>query len=314
MSTGSPPRERRDPGAPGSPWRPVAVVSAIALGAIGAAAAPRLGFPAALGAVAGGLAAILAVVALPSLPTRRVAVVMLGLAGLGALRHAALPTTDSTLIVLWAGATLVALVLVDRAQAERIPQLAQGHALAPRVPEALRVAALVAAIVVVVAVAVVPTVTDHVGRRMWPGTLPSLGDGLSAPGSLRTTPRLDMTSRPRLSDRVVFTVDAPARTSGGVRCSTPGTVRAAGRAATKACRRGCNATGTPTSCSPIRTTSGHCTVRRCARRSTSRPGSRRCCSRRRARCRSSPIASSSATPTALRWCAASSARTRSTRS
>ena len=44
---------------------------------------------------------------------------------------------------------------------------------------------------------------------MWPGTLPSLGDGLAAPGSLRTTPRLDMTSRPRLSDRVVFTVDAP---------------------------------------------------------------------------------------------------------
>ncbi len=134
---------------------------------------------------------------------------MLGLAGLGALRHAALPTTDSTLIVLWAGATLVALVLVDRAQAERIPQLAHGRPFAPRVPEALRVAALVGAIVVVIAVAVVPTVTDHVGRRMWPGTLPSLGDGLSAPGSLRTTPRLDMTSRPRLSDRVVFTVDAP---------------------------------------------------------------------------------------------------------
>ena len=155
------------------------------------------------------MAAILAVVALPSLPTRRVAVVMLGLAGLGALRHAALPTTDSMLIVLWAGATLVALVLIDRAQAERIPQLAQGHPLGPRVPEALRVAALVAAIVVAVAVAVVPTVTDHVGRRMWPGTLPSLGDGNSAPGSLRTTPRLDMTSRPRLSDRVVFTVDAP---------------------------------------------------------------------------------------------------------
>ena len=133
MST-APTRAPR-PGAPGSPWRPVAVVSALALGAIGAAAAPRLGFPAALGAVAGGLAAILAVVALPSLPTRRVAVVMLGLAGLGALRHAALPTTDSALIVLWAGATLVALVLVDRAQAERIPQLAQGRPLAPRVPK-----------------------------------------------------------------------------------------------------------------------------------------------------------------------------------
>jgi transglutaminase-like putative cysteine protease len=200
--------ERR-PSAPGSPWRPVAAVSAIALGAIGAAAAPRLGFPVVLGALAGGLAAVLAVLALPSLPTRRAALLMLGIAGLGALRHAALPTTDSALIVCWALATIGALVLVDRADAERISPLADGRHLAARLPEALRVAAIIAAIVAVAAVAIVPSVTDQLGRKIWPGVLPSLDDAISSPESLRSSRELDMTSRPRLSERVVFTVDAP---------------------------------------------------------------------------------------------------------
>jgi transglutaminase-like putative cysteine protease len=200
---------RREPAAVGSPWRAVAAMSAIALGAIGAAAAPRLGLPTVVGALGGGLAAALAVLALPSLPTRRVAVIMLGIAGLGALRHAALPTTDSVLIVLWAGATLLALVLVDRAEAESVPQLGGGTALAPRAAEVVRAGALIGAIVVATAVVVVPTVTDELGRKMWPGVLPSGNDAIAAPGSLRSTPELDMTSRPRLSDRVVFTVDAP---------------------------------------------------------------------------------------------------------
>jgi transglutaminase-like putative cysteine protease len=206
VSSASP---RSDLAAPGSPWRPVAAASAIALGAIGAAAAPRLGLPAVVGAVAGGLAAILAVLALPSLPTRRVAVVLLGLAGLGALRHAALPTTDSTVIVLWAAATLVALVLIDRADSERVPELVGGRPVGPRVPEAMRVATVIGALVVATSVIVVPTLTDQLSRRMWPGMVPTLDDDFSAPGSLRSSARLDMTSRPRLSDRVVFTVDSP---------------------------------------------------------------------------------------------------------
>jgi transglutaminase-like putative cysteine protease len=199
----------RRPAAPGSPWRPVAVLSAVALGAIGAAAAPRLGLPAAFGGLAGGLAAVLAVLALPSFPTRRAAVLMLGIAGLGALRHAALPTTDSLLIVVWAGATIGALVLIDRADAEHVSALPGGRRLAPRGPEAARLGAIVAVIVIVSAVAIVPTATDHLGRKVWPGVLPSLDDAIAAPGSLRASRELDMTNRPRLSERVVFTVDAP---------------------------------------------------------------------------------------------------------
>ena len=155
------------------------------------------------------LAAVLAVLALPSFPTRRAAVLMLGIAGLGALRHAALPTTDSALIVCWALATIGALVLVDRADAERISPLAEGRHLAARLPEALRFAAIIAAIVAVAAVAIVPSVTDQLGRKIWPGVLPSLDDAISSPESLRSSRELDMTSRPRLSERVVFTVDAP---------------------------------------------------------------------------------------------------------
>jgi transglutaminase-like putative cysteine protease len=201
--------DRPGPAVPGSPWRPVAVASAIALGAIGAAAAPRLGLPVTLGALAGGLAAVLAVLALPSFPTRRAAVLMLGVAGLGALRHAALPTTDSVLLVLWAAATVAALVLVDRADAEHVRSLPRGRTLPPRLAEAGRVGAVIGAIVVVVAVLVVPPVTEQLGRKTWPGVLPSFEDAISAPSSLRSSGTLDMTNRPRLSERVVFTVDAP---------------------------------------------------------------------------------------------------------
>jgi transglutaminase-like putative cysteine protease len=56
---------------------------------------------------------------------------------------------------------------------------------------------------------VVPTLSDRLGRHVWPGTDPTGTDFADAPASLRNTDRLDMTQRPRLSTRVVFTVDAP---------------------------------------------------------------------------------------------------------
>src|SRR5262249_25996345 len=45
--------------------------------------------------------------------------------------------------------------------------------------------------------------------HVWPGLDPSLGDQMSAPSSLTATDHVDMTTRPRLSDNVVFTVEAP---------------------------------------------------------------------------------------------------------
>ena len=194
----------------GSPWLIVAVPVAIALGAVGAIASKRNGWPVGAGAVAGAVAGALGVLALPSIPTRRVVVVLLGLGGLGALRHASFAGSDtSPLLVCWAAATLVALLLVDRAEAEQMKPLPGGERLARRGGETARVAVAIGVIVAVAVVALGPVITDHLGRHVWPGLDPGVGDLLTAPSSLRATDEIDMTARPRLSDRVVFTVDAP---------------------------------------------------------------------------------------------------------
>jgi transglutaminase-like putative cysteine protease len=177
---------------------------------VGAIAASRNGVAIPLGVAAGAVAGLLGILALPSLPTRRVLIVLLGLGGLAAVRHASFSGTDtSTFLVCWAGATIVALVLADRAGAEEVEALAHGAPLAPRAGETVRVSVALAVIVAVAAVALAPTLSDRLGRHVWPGANPTGDDFANSPSSLRSTDRLDMTQRPRLSDRVVFTVAAP---------------------------------------------------------------------------------------------------------
>ena len=200
---------RTHPAQRGSPWRAVGVATAVSLGAVGALAGPRLGIAPLAGGALAGVAGLLAVLALPSLSTRRVTVLVLGIGALGALRHAALPSNDGELVVVWAVATLIAFVLIDRAEAEAAPGLVGAPMLAARLPEATRVGVAIAAVVAVVAVSVVPTLTRELGRYQWLGDLPTFADADNAPASLRASRQLDMTSRPRLSDRVVFTVEAP---------------------------------------------------------------------------------------------------------
>jgi protein-glutamine gamma-glutamyltransferase len=190
--------------------RVVAIPAAIALGAIGAIAADRVHIPMVLGFAGGALAAALTVLALPSLPTRRATVLLLGIGGLGALRHASYTGPDhSILLTLWAAATLVALVLVDRADAEGSPSLRDGRRLQSRSVETVRVVSVITLMVIVAAVLLVPTVTSRLGRHVWPGLTPSINDYANAASSLVTSRQLDMTTRPRLTDKIVFTVDAP---------------------------------------------------------------------------------------------------------
>ena len=208
--TRRPMRLSRSSGRVAPQFHMVAIPAAIAVGAVGSIAAERVGLPWMLGALGGALAALLTVLALPSLPTRRATIVLLGLGGLGALRHASFAGTDrSWLLVVWAVATLVTLVLVDRADAETSPALAGGSALPSRTYEAMRVSAIVALIVAVAAVALVPTVTSRLGRHVWPGLVPNFANIENAATSLKPSNTLDITTRPRLSDAVVFTVDAP---------------------------------------------------------------------------------------------------------
>jgi transglutaminase-like putative cysteine protease len=190
-------------------FRAVAIPAAIALGAIGGIAAERVELPWIVGAAGGALAALLTVLALPSLPTRRVTVVLLGVGGLGALRHASFAGTGrSWLLIVWAAATMVTLVLVDRVDAETMPALPGGKPLAPRASESARTISLVSLLVIVAAVALVPPVTQRLSRQTWPGTEPDFGDIRDAPASLQATDELDVTSRPRLTDEIVFTVEA----------------------------------------------------------------------------------------------------------
>jgi transglutaminase-like putative cysteine protease len=190
-------------------FRAVAIPAAVALGAIGGIAAERVQLPWIIGAAGGALAALLTVLALPSLPTRRVTIVLLGVGGLGALRHASFAGTGrSWLLIVWAAATMVTLVLVDRVDAEMVPGLRGGSPLAPRGAESARVIALIGLLVIVAAVVLVPPVTQRLGRHVWPGNEPGFGDMRDAAASMHFTDELDVTSRPRLSDAVVFTVEA----------------------------------------------------------------------------------------------------------
>ncbi len=178
--------------------------------------------------------------------------------------------------------TLVTLVLVDRADAEAVPALEGGAPLRPRSREVLRVSAVLALIVALAAVALVPVVTDRLGRHVWPGLEPSFGDVRDAPSSLRSTKALDMTTRPRLSDKIVFTVDSPR----------PSFWRGEtfdawdGRSWTRSDDRRFlteHVSGNQVEIPPAAEDTGAASARSCARRSTSRADSPTSCSPRPAR-------------------------------
>ncbi|HET9731015.1 MAG TPA: transglutaminase domain-containing protein, partial [Acidimicrobiia bacterium] len=191
-------------------FRIVAIPAAIALAAIGAIAAQRSGWPIGIGAIGGALAAVLTVLALPSVPTRRATILLLGMGGLGALRHASTSADHgSTLLVIWAGATLVALLLLDRADADTTPAMRGATLRRARGWELLRHVVTLGVIIAIAVVAFVPVLSTTLARQSWPGAFPLPGAIFTAPTSLRASNSVDMTQRPRLSNKVVFTVDAP---------------------------------------------------------------------------------------------------------
>jgi transglutaminase-like putative cysteine protease len=196
------------PATPGSAWRAVAVALAIALACAGVVSADRAGLPRILGAAAGAAAALLGVLALPSFPTRRTAIALLAFGGLAIARHAAIPGVDVGVIVVWAAATLVALPLVDRAQAEATPALPASPPLPNRAFDTLRVSAVLAVAALVTVIAFAPAIAQAMRRDVTSGRSPTNDDVNSSASSLRSSKRLDMTSRPRLSDAIVFTVQA----------------------------------------------------------------------------------------------------------
>ncbi|MFM8971160.1 MAG: hypothetical protein ACKOOG_00665, partial [Actinomycetota bacterium] len=156
----------------------VAIPAAMALGAVGAMAAERMGVSSLLGIGAGSRAALLTVLALPSVPTRRSVVLLLVAGGLGVLRHASGSSPHrSALLVVWAAASLVTLVVLERLGAESMPTVAGARPFATRGREVLRASVLVG-VVATVAVAIgVPLASEHLGRSVVAGREPGVGDG-----------------------------------------------------------------------------------------------------------------------------------------
>ena len=145
-------------------------------------------------------------------------VLLLGLGGLGALRHASFAGADASwLLVIWAAATMLALVLVDRADAETVPRCPVARPAEPGRRDRPRIGrdrgdrrghgrgAR-------------PTVSAPRPSRV-AGSRSATGATSRRPVVAASSDELDLTAAPPVGP-VVFTVDARRRTSGGARRST----------------------------------------------------------------------------------------------
>lgn len=194
---------------PRSTWGWVALVCATALAAAGALAATATGHPAELGAGLGAISALLAVLALPSMPTRIPASLILALGGVIVVRHVRQPGTGLVPVAVWALATLLALVLIDRADLDERPRLTAGPRLPVLAGEATRSMVVLTALVVLVGSLLVPVLSHRPTSRLGSGEVPQFGElsgGFLSP--LVHSDTLDTTVRPRLGNEVVMTVRA----------------------------------------------------------------------------------------------------------
>ena len=171
-------------------------------------AATGTGHAPALGAALGATAALLAVLALPSLPTRIPASLILALGGVVVVRHVRQPGAGLALIAVWAMATLLALVLIDRADLDERPRLNSGPPLPRLAGETARSMVVLAAVVALVAAMLVPLLGHRPPPRLGSGAAPSRSQTDGSGTSMVQNDRLDTTVRPRLGDEVVMTVTA----------------------------------------------------------------------------------------------------------
>jgi transglutaminase-like putative cysteine protease len=193
---------------PRSTWGWVALACATALAAAGGLASTGTGHGVFVGAGLGAFAALLAVLALPSLSTRTTASLILALGGVVVVRHASRPGTGLALIAVWAGATLFALVLIDRADLDERPRLTAGPPLPGLVRETVKSMGVLAIAVLFVASLFVPVLGHRPPPRLGSGDVPRFDVGNPGGSSLVQNDQLDTTVRPHLGDEVVMTVAA----------------------------------------------------------------------------------------------------------
>ena len=213
-------RDTRHPDRVGAPaWLIVglALACAFVLGVAGYTVARGV-LTAESGFIAGAGAGALAVVGLPSLSVRLVSRLVLLVSAALMVRFGLLSgaiATGGQVLLAWLVAAAVLLVLADRAGSGQAPRLGPVDGGAPARAgggAVLRRAAIAAGIVALVAAVLAPVLLPRLGSTTQPGegaTLSPLQDGA---GPLRSSDALDMTSRPDLTDRVVFTIESDTAT------------------------------------------------------------------------------------------------------
>ena len=193
----------------------VAVSIAVSI-AVQAAFATRL--ESASGYLLGFCLGALAMIGLPSLSLRLLARVLLLVSALGLVRFGLISgslATGGQGLLLWVVSGVFGLVLADRVGAAAEPALgtSDGSEPSPARPwSTLRSAGIVAGIVLLVALLLAPALLPYVGDAVEPGEGATLDPTVSDSSIVRATDALDMTSRPELTDEVVFTVETDRAT------------------------------------------------------------------------------------------------------
>jgi transglutaminase-like putative cysteine protease len=153
---------------------------------------------------------VLAMIGLPSLSLRLLARTLLFASTLGLIRFGLISgsiAAGGQGLLLWLVAAVFVLVLSDRVGTEAdAPLGGTDPAAGSRAGSTIRSAGVVAALVLLVAVVLAPVLLPYVGDAVEPGEGATLDSTTTDASVLRATDSLDMTSRPELSDEVVFTV------------------------------------------------------------------------------------------------------------
>lgn len=210
------------------PWLRWSLVASAALCAAttGQAAVWRSDVPAVVGTVAAMAVATLAVLTPASLSIRLVARLVVVVSGAVVVRFGTLSTSmvgGSQWVLAWLVGAVGVFVLTDRVATDAQPGLAPtgaGGATGPGPPDgdatgglarpAPTARTVVGASVVVVAVALVlaPLAMPLLVQSAVAGEGPRIDDTGTFATSLRSTDSMDMTTRPELTDDIVFTVDS----------------------------------------------------------------------------------------------------------
>jgi transglutaminase-like putative cysteine protease len=205
-------RPKRNPDRVDLPWwllGSLVAATSLAAGVAGQMAARARVGPA-TGFGAGVLVAVLAVLGLPSVSIRLAARAVLGLSTVVLVRYGILGgtlTTGGQSLVAWLVAASAVLVLTDRVGTVANPSLDAGGADRRALAGTARSLVTVALIVVLLALLIAPLIAPHLGRPTAAGTGPQL-DPAKASRALQASESLDMTTRPDLTDEVVFTVES----------------------------------------------------------------------------------------------------------